>query len=178
MGLLLKVSVRQGPDREILVSQVKLNLLCPRHQIFGSMSGLRVVNSLFLGRLGMSCTSQTTKASTRGLRKLTNHREERIVTNEDGSVIIAWHPEPKFPYKYTKPVPRQHDMEAAVPPSQLEMKVQAVEDMKELYHHKNKRLQVRDLMRLTWTTKKRWFPDVTHNRKAAARDSPRERPFM
>ena len=37
------------------------------------------------------------------------------------------------------------------------MKVQAVEDMKELYHHKNERLQRRDLMRLTWTTKHRWF---------------------
>ena len=37
------------------------------------------------------------------------------------------------------------------------MKVQAVEDMKELYHHKNERLQRRDLMRLTWTSKHRWF---------------------
>ena len=58
------------------------------------------------------------------------------------------------------------------------MKVQAVEDMQELYHHKHRRLQVRDLMRLTWTTKRRWFPNVTHNRKMAAKDSPRERPFM
>ena len=37
------------------------------------------------------------------------------------------------------------------------MNVQAVADMKELYHHKDERLQRRDLMRLTWTTKHRWF---------------------
>ena len=58
------------------------------------------------------------------------------------------------------------------------MKVQAVEEMQELYHHKPRRLQVRDLMRLTWTTKKRWFPSVTHDRKRASRDIQRERPYM
>merc|ERR1719206_10577 len=115
---------------------------------------------------------------TRGMRRSTGHREERIVTNEDGSIIAAWHPEPKSPYKFTKPVPRQHDMEAATLPSQNMMKVQAVEEMQELYHHKPRRLQVRDLMRLTWTTKKRWFPGVTHYRKDASRNSPRERPYM
>ena len=57
---------------------------------------------------------------TRGMRRSSGHREERIVTNEDGSIIAAWHPEPKFPYKYTKPVPRQHDMSANVSPSQIQ----------------------------------------------------------
>ena len=37
------------------------------------------------------------------------------------------------------------------------MQVQAIEDMKELYHHKPERLARRDLMRLTWTSKHRWF---------------------
>ena len=41
----------------------------------------------------------------RGLRNSV-YREERIVANEDGSMIICWHPEPKFPYECTQPVPR------------------------------------------------------------------------
>ena len=43
--------------------------------------------------------------STRGLRRVP-YREERVVTNEDGSVIVCWHPEPKFPYEFTQPIPR------------------------------------------------------------------------
>ena len=34
------------------------------------------------------------------------YREERVVTNEDGSIIVCWHPEPKFPYEFTQPIPR------------------------------------------------------------------------
>ena len=46
-----------------------------------------------------------TQLSQRGLRKAA-YREERIVTNQDGSVIVCWHPEPKFPYELTQPIPR------------------------------------------------------------------------
>merc|ERR1712088_833423 len=90
-----------------------------------------------------------TQLSQRGLRKAP-YREERIVTNEDGSVIVCWHPEPKFPYEFTQPIPRNI-------PTEQTMQVQAIEDMKELYHHKPERFARRDLMRLTWTSKHRWF---------------------
>merc|ERR1711974_149040 len=116
----------------------------------------------------------------RGVRNSTPYREEKIVTNEDGSIIICWHPEPKFPYEFTQPVPRSI-------PTQQTMKVQAVADMKELYHHKDERLQRRDLMRLTWTTKHRWFgqssPRKIANYKrqkhwAILKGPTRERPFL
>ena len=42
----------------------------------------------------------------RGVKSSIPYREEKIVTNEDGSIIICWHPEPKFPYEFTQPVPR------------------------------------------------------------------------
>ena len=42
----------------------------------------------------------------RGIRSGTKYRDEKIVTNEDGSIVICWHPEPKFPYELTQPVPR------------------------------------------------------------------------
>ena len=109
----------------------------------------------------------------RGLRSksASSYRDERVVLNEDGSMFICWHPEPKFPYELTRPVPKQ----AAGTETDSKLKIQAVEDMKELYHHKPERLQRRDLMRLTWTTKHRWFPK---HRWRKERKDPKERPFL
>ena len=108
----------------------------------------------------------------RGVRNkpTTGYRDERVVLNEDGSMIICWHPEPKFPYEFTRPLPAQSGVE-----TDSKLKIQAVEDMKELYHHKPERLQRRDLMRLTWTTKHRWFQN-TYWRKQ--RKDPKERPYL
>ena len=97
------------------------------------------------------------------------YRDEKVVFNEDGSMIVCWHPEPKFPYEYTRPLPTQ-SVE-----TDSKLKVQAVEDMKELYHHKPERLQRRDLMRLTWTSKHMWFKQ-TYWRKQ--RKDPKERPYL
>ena len=59
------------------------------------------------------------------------------------------------------------------------MQVQAVEDMKELYHHKNERLARRDLMRLTWTSKHRWFGKSRAQGLARHdKESSRERPYL
>merc|ERR1712083_784807 len=113
-----------------------------------------------------------TQLSQRGLRKAA-YREERIVTNQDGSVIVCWHPEPKFPYELTQPIPRNI-------PTEQTMQVQAVEDMKELYHHKNERLARRDLMRLTWTSKHRWFgrSRAQSMRMKIHDQNSRERPYL
>ena len=60
------------------------------------------------------------------------------------------------------------------------MQVQAVEDMKELYHHKNERLARRDLMRLTWTSKHRWFGKSMAQKIKfdLDKESTRERPYL
>ena len=47
--------------------------------------------------------------SARGLRApppSSPYRQERVATNSDGSVVVCWHPEPKFPYELSRPVPR------------------------------------------------------------------------
>jgi hypothetical protein len=108
---------------------------------------------------------------TRNLRSkpAVGYRDEKVIFNEDGSMVVCWHPEPKFPYEYTRPLPTQ-PVE-----TDSKLKVQAVEDMKELYHHKPERLQRRDLMRLTWTTKQMWFSN-TYWRKQ--RKDPKERPYL
>lgn len=59
------------------------------------------------------------------------------------------------------------------------MQIQAVEDMKELYHHKPERLARRELMRLTWTSKHRWFgKSRAQNLRNPTKKIPRERPYL
>ena len=58
------------------------------------------------------------------------------------------------------------------------MQVQAVEDMKELYHHKPERLARRDLMRITWTSKHRWFGKSRAQKVDCKLKTPRERPYL
>ena len=59
------------------------------------------------------------------------------------------------------------------------VQVQVTEDMKELYHHKTERFARRDLMRITWSTKHKWFPTKRHqHRERDERRNPREKPFM
>ena len=63
-----------------------------------------------------STMSALLSATTRSLRSLStsatalarNNRLEtdRIVATSDGAVIVCWHPEKKFPYEFTRPVPR------------------------------------------------------------------------
>ena len=108
-------------------------------------------------------------------RKVTKpYREERVVLTSDGAVICCWHPQPKFPYELSRPIPRS---EMTGTPSPL--KVQMTDDMKELYHHKPERFHRRDLMRLTWTTKHKWFGNKKHIEKEMnERKNPREKPFL
>merc|ERR1712096_4785 len=59
------------------------------------------------------------------------------------------------------------------------LKVQMTDDMKELYHHKPERFHRRDLMRLTWTTKHKWFGNKKHIEKEMnEKKNPREKPFL
>ena len=131
---------------------------------------MNVVNPGLLRSL-VSSTRQPLAVLSRNLRSKATigHRDEKVVFNEDGSMIVCWHPEPNFPYEHTRPIPTQSVK------TDSKLKVQAVEDMKELYHHKPERLQRRDLMRLTWTTKHMWFPQ-TYWRKQ--KKGPKERPYL
>jgi len=102
------------------------------------------------------------------------YRDERIVVTEDKTVIACWHPPPQFPYEMSRPIPRQENTGSSSP-----LKVQVTDDMKELFHHKHDRFLRRDLMRITWTTKHRWFPN--RSRQVRLRDqakNPREKPYM
>ena len=115
-----------------------------------------------------------TSSTSLAVRKPTaGYREERIAVTEDGTVIACWHPPPRFPYEMSRELPVQQDT-ASSP-----LKVTVTEDMKELYHHKHERFARRDLMRITWTTKHKWFPSKRrmHEERNENRN-PREKPYM
>eukprot|EP00092_Neocalanus_flemingeri_P024952 GFUD01027062.1.p1 GENE.GFUD01027062.1~~GFUD01027062.1.p1 ORF type:complete len:135 (-),score=23.81 GFUD01027062.1:67-471(-) len=123
---------------------------------------------------GLSCRSLSTSLPLSARKATQPYRDERVVVTSDGTVICCWHPQPKFPYELSKPIPRS---EMSGTPSPL--KVQMTEDMKELYHHKPERFHRRDLMKATWTTKHRWFPNKKLMRKEMdERKNPREKPFL
>jgi large subunit ribosomal protein L42 len=122
----------------------------------------------------MSCRSLCTSLPVTARKVSQPYREERVVVTSDGAVICCWHPQPKFPYELSKPIPRS---EISGTPSPL--KVQMTEDMKALYHHKPERFHRRDLMKLTWTTKHKWFPNRKKQEKEMdERKNPREKPFL
>ena len=101
------------------------------------------------------------------------YREERIAVTEDGTVIACWHPPPRFPYEMSRELPVQETA------SSSPLKVNVTEDMKELYHHKHERFARRDLMRITWTTKHKWFPSKRKMyQENDEKKNPREKPFM
>nr|ALS04959.1 mitochondrial 28S ribosomal protein L42 [Pseudodiaptomus poplesia] len=101
-------------------------------------------------------------------------REEGITTSKGGDIICCWHPEPKYPYELSKPISR-NDVKV-----NGTLKSHLLDDTSDLYHYTAERLQRRELMRLTWTTKHRWFPNFGRNEriKQAARKNPREKPFL
>ena len=50
--------------------------------------------------------STSTTALARNARPKSRLESDRIVATSDGAVIVCWHPEKKFPYEFTRPVPR------------------------------------------------------------------------
>ena len=134
---------------------------------------------LSLARLGLvtSCPAVTrglTSSAVLAVRRpAPAYREERIAVTEDGAVIACWHPPPKFPYEMSRGLPVQESATSSP------LKVTVTEDMKELYHHKHERFARRDLMRITWTTKHKWFPSKRRIYKEIdEKKNPREKPYM
>ncbi|XP_063405809.1 large ribosomal subunit protein mL42-like [Mytilus trossulus] len=80
-------------------------------------------------------------------------RSHYVALSKDESTVICWHPEPEFPYEFSKPIPRKSE-ELAEGDSAL--KVQ--------YHLEDK-LRFRkdgptdkELANMFFTTKHPWFP--------------------
>lgn len=81
-----------------------------------------------------------------------NINEERTVVTDDGLVVVCWHPEKPFPYELSKPVPETVHEQNSV------LKVQNISEVYDVFKPKKEEFVREELMKITHTTKHRWFP--------------------
>jgi len=98
------------------------------------------------------CSPLTTKYSSRKNHNLFREvPEEKIVLADSGSTIVCWHPEQSFPYEHSLPLPIKSCNVNQV------LKDSTQEAVDELLNSKPQ-FQREYLMKVTSTTKHRWFP--------------------
>ncbi|KAI9561368.1 putative 39S ribosomal protein L42 [Daphnia sinensis] len=94
--------------------------------------------------------------------------EDKIVMADNGATIVCWHPQPKFPYECSLPLPIKSNEVNKI------LKTQAT-DISEMFHFEKPQQQREYLMKTTATTKHRWFPRVA--KKYAKKTKP-DREFL
>ncbi|GAB0096256.1 mitochondrial ribosomal protein L42 [Sergentomyia squamirostris] len=94
-----------------------------------------------------------------------------VTVTDDGSTLVAWHPKPDFPYEFSRPLPppMERDNSSLLKKSALNTAMQA-------FSTKHPEVAREELMRLTHTTKHRWFPRSRD--KKAKKDTPMDRPYL
>uniref|UniRef100_A0A1B0D1D3 Large ribosomal subunit protein mL42 n=2 Tax=Phlebotomus papatasi TaxID=29031 RepID=A0A1B0D1D3_PHLPP len=94
-----------------------------------------------------------------------------VAITDDGSTFVAWHPKPEFPYEFSKPIPPAIERDN----SSL-LRDNAVNTAMQAFKTKHPEVAREELMRLTYTTKHRWFPRSRD--KKAKKDTPMDRPYL
>ncbi|XP_023301602.2 39S ribosomal protein L42, mitochondrial [Lucilia cuprina] len=95
---------------------------------------------------------------------------EAVAVSTNGKTIVAWHPEPDFPYECTKPLPVASETQSA-----SLIKDEAIGSAMSAFKEKRPEVAREELMRLTHTTKHRWFP---RSRDKRAKTTPMDRPYL
>lgn len=95
---------------------------------------------------------------------------EAVAISSNGKTIVAWHPEPDFPYECTKPLPVASEKQSA-----SLIKDEALCSAMSAFKEKRPEVAREELMRLTHTTKHRWFP---RSRDKRAKSTPMDRPYL
>ncbi|KAL7733806.1 hypothetical protein ACLKA6_011529 [Drosophila palustris] len=95
---------------------------------------------------------------------------DSIAVTKNGKTIVAWHPDAPFPYEHTKPLPQfveKHSSEV--------VKETALQSAMSAFKNKHPEVARQELMKLTHTTKHRWFPRA---RDKKAKKTPMDRPYL
>ncbi|KAK3103685.1 hypothetical protein FSP39_021010 [Pinctada imbricata] len=82
------------------------------------------------------------------------NRTPMVAMTPDDSTIVCWHPEPTFPYEYTKPLPTRKDKDLGMGDSVL--KVEHHRDYMERYRTRGP--SKKELAAMFYTSKHQWFP--------------------
>ncbi|KAG8226299.1 hypothetical protein J437_LFUL002738 [Ladona fulva] len=96
-----------------------------------------------------------------------------VAETDDGTCFVCWHPERKFPYKYTRPLPQPTEKSAELTNSPLKSK--EASDVYQVFKEKTPEAVREELMKITHTTKHRWFP---RSRDKYAKKTPRDREYL
>ncbi|XP_067634452.1 large ribosomal subunit protein mL42 [Eurosta solidaginis] len=95
---------------------------------------------------------------------------EKIAVTNDGDLIVAWHPNTPFPYECSKPIPKAVDTQTG-----MLIKEAALRNAMSAFKDKKPEIARQELMKLTHTTKHRWFPRARDKR---AKKTPMDRPYL
>ncbi|XP_055918378.1 39S ribosomal protein L42, mitochondrial [Eupeodes corollae] len=95
---------------------------------------------------------------------------EAIAVTDNGKTIVAWHPDQPFPYECSRPIPPvvSKDSGSLLKEASLTTAMRAFKD-------KHPEVARQELMKLTHTTKHRWFP---RSRDKRAKKTPMDRPYL
>ncbi|KAJ1521243.1 hypothetical protein ONE63_002928 [Megalurothrips usitatus] len=95
----------------------------------------------------------------------------QVVVADDGRTLVCWHPEPHIPYEFSLPLPNEKE------PNSSAIKSLNGNDIRDVTHLNDMKetLAREELMKMTHTTKHRWFPRL---QKKKAKKTPMERPYL
>lgn len=97
---------------------------------------------------------------------------EAIGESKDQTAFFAWHPKQDFPYEYTRPLPTKLEQK-----SQSLLKDQKIETAKIAFKLSHPEIARGELMKLTSTTKHRWFPR-SRDKKLNFKKTPMDRRYL
>ncbi|KAL7635247.1 UNVERIFIED_CONTAM: hypothetical protein RMT77_014234 [Armadillidium vulgare] len=98
-------------------------------------------------------------------------REEAVVVSDDGNVVVCWHPEPKFPYECSRPLPLETKEENV-------LKFKFDENMKDTFRKIHPYFESKQLREMTYTTKHIWFPSKDRKLIKFKKKMPRDREYL
>lgn len=97
-------------------------------------------------------------------------RPYKIVSTDDKTTFVAWHPKEDFPHEYTKPIPK-----LLIEEDESILKTQLTPQIKEVFNKKTSEEARQELMNITFTTKHKWFP---RSRDKKAKKTPMDREYL
>lgn len=97
---------------------------------------------------------------------------EAIGESQDQTAFFAWHPKKEVPYEFTRPLPEVVEIK-----SQSVIKQQAIESAEVAWRLKRPEFSRAELMKLTFTSKHRWFPR-SRDKKLNFKKTPMDRRYL
>ena len=96
---------------------------------------------------------------------------QSIGLSKDETTFVAWHPNRRdFPYEFSLPIPTVQEQQSA-----SLLKEKAVLTAYNAFKSKHPEVARQELMKMTYTTKHRWYP---RSRDKRAKNTPMDRPYL